>query len=130
MSPGKRFSPSAIVALKEALCSIYWFKRDLEGFLKNAVSDKSLVSSIDWNAYKRTIANDIVDMLLANQEKYTGDLTNLFYEITKMSNSSHLERLDGGKEKARVARESIEQLRDTIAIFIMCDRELKSVVCY
>ncbi|MBW1746566.1 MAG: hypothetical protein JRE64_11800 [Deltaproteobacteria bacterium] len=34
----KRLSSAAIVALKEALCSIYWYKADLRSFFQNSLA--------------------------------------------------------------------------------------------
>ncbi len=110
----KRLSPAAIVALKEALCSVYWYKADLRSFLSNSVSNKALVSSLNWENYKRQIVADLVDALTGNQDKHLGDLTKLCYEVTSISNFSHLEQLDGGQQKARRAKEAVEQLRQLV----------------
>jgi restriction endonuclease Mrr len=108
----KRLSPAAVVALKEALCSIYWYKADLRIFLTNCLTNKALVSSQNWETHKRQIVADIVDTLTADHEKYLGDLTRLCYEITtNIKDFSHLEQLDGGEQKARKARKAVVQLR-------------------
>lgn len=110
----KRLSPAAIVALKESLCSVYWYKADLRSFLSNSVSNKALVSSLNWENYKRQIVADLVDTLTGNQDRYLGDLTKLCYEVTSICNFSHLEQLDGGQQKARRAKEAVEQLRQLV----------------
>lgn len=38
----KRLSPVAINALKEALCQVYWYKKDLKTFLRNGLSQSQL----------------------------------------------------------------------------------------
>ena len=110
----KRLSPAAIVALKEALCSIYWYKADLRSFLTNCLSNTVLLSSLNWDNYKRQIVADLVDALTKGQDKHLGDLTRLCYEVTSINSFTHLEQLEGGAQKARRAREAVEQLRQLV----------------
>lgn len=114
MASKQRLSPAAIVALKESLCSIYWYKGDLRSFLTNCLSNKLMVSSINWDNYKRQIVADLVDLLTSDQERYLGGLTKLCYEVTSIKSFSHLEQLEGGAQKARHAREAVEQLRQLV----------------
>ena len=111
---GKRLSSTAIVALQDALCSIYWYKADLRSFLSTSLSDKTLVGSLNWNNYKRQIVADLLDELTQNQDQYLGDLTRLCYEVTNLRSFSHLEQLEGGEQKSRKARETVEQLRQLV----------------
>jgi hypothetical protein len=111
----KQISAIAIQVLKEALCSIYWYKADLRSFLQNCISDKTLVGSADWNGYKRQVTSDIVDALCSDQEKYLGDIRRLFHEVAKMDNFRHLEQLDDGRAKADRGRRAVEELRRVIA---------------
>jgi len=110
----KRLSVAAILALKEALCSIYWYKSDLRSFLSNCLTNDTLVSSLNWNNYKRQIVSDLIDALARDQERHLGSLTKLCYEVTSVTSFSHLEQLDGGEQKARRARDSVEQLRQLV----------------
>lgn len=111
---GKRLSPAAIVALKEALCSIYWYKSDLRSFLSNCTGNAALISTLNWDNYKRQVVADLVDVLVRDQEKHLGALTKLCYEVVSIQNFSHLEQLDGGVQKAQKAKESVEQLRQLV----------------
>ncbi len=110
----KRLSPAAIIALKEALCSIYWYKNELRSFLSNCLNDRGLVASLDWNAYKRQIVSDLVDILCDDQERYLSALTKLCYETINLKSFSHLKQLDGGEQKARRAEEAVSQLRELV----------------
>lgn len=110
----KRLAPAAIVALTDALSSVYWYKADLRSFLSSCLSDKALLGSLDWGAYKRQIIADLITTLTKNQEKYLGELTKLCYEVTSFTSFTHLEQLDGGDQKARRAREAVEQLRQLV----------------
>jgi len=111
MSSQKRLSPSAIIALKEALCSIYWYKSDLRSFLSNCTGNSAFIASLNWDNYKRQVVADLIDELTKKSEKHLGTLTKLCFEVTSLTSFSHLEQLDGGKQKARKAKEAVEQLR-------------------
>lgn len=107
----KRLSPAAIVALKEALCSIYWYKADLRSFLQQCLTNRTIFATLNWDNYKRQIVSDLVDNLCRNQDEHLGDLTRLCYEVCNISSFQHLEQLDGGTQKAERARSAVEQLR-------------------
>lgn len=110
----KRVSAVAVQALKEALCTIYWYKSDLRSFLQNCISDKSIVATADWESYKRQIVSDVVDALCTDQEKYLGDLRRLFHEVAQMESFKHLAQLDDGEKKAQRAREAVAQLKSIV----------------
>jgi hypothetical protein len=107
----KRLSPAATVALKEALCSVYWYKADLRAFLQQCLPNSLLPGALNWDNYKRQIVSDLVDRLAGNQDAHLGDLTRLCHEVCSIENFSHLEQLDGGAEKARRARNAVAQLK-------------------
>ena len=123
----KRLSPAAIQALKEALSSIYWYKRDLRSFLQNSIGDRRIVSSLDWDAYKRQIVSDLIDDLCANQDRNLGGLTRLCYHVTEMRSFPHLEQLDEGKQKAKKARDAVEHLRRLLDSHTETEREEKTI---
>lgn len=107
----KRLAPAAIVALKEALCSIYWYKADLRGFLQQCLPNRALVGSLNWNNYKRQVVSDLVDILVQDQDRYLRDLTGLCHEVCTLESFTHLEQLEGGVEKAARARSAVAQLK-------------------
>ncbi|HEX4076679.1 MAG TPA: hypothetical protein VHX49_14860 [Candidatus Acidoferrales bacterium] len=107
----KRLAPAAIVALKEALCSIYWYKADLRGFLQQCLPNRALVGSLNWNNYKRQVVSDLVDILVRDQDGYLRDLTGLCHEVCTLESFTHLEQLEGGVEKAARARSAVAQLK-------------------
>lgn len=110
----KRLSPSALIALKEALCSIYWYKSDLRSFLSNCTGNPTFISTLNWDNYKRQVVADLIEELTKDQDKYLGILTKLCYEVTSIKTFTHLEQLDGGEQKARRAKEAVEQLRQLV----------------
>jgi len=110
----KRLSAAAIVALKEALCSVYWYKPDLRSFLQNCLASSAVLATLNWDNYKRQIVADLIDYLCRNQDKHLGDLKRLCYEVCSISSFEHLERLEGGKQKAERAKTAVEQLKQLV----------------
>lgn len=110
----KRLSASAIVALKEALCSIYWYKADLRSFLQNSLASPTVLVILNWENYKRQIVADLIDYLCRNQDKHLGDLTRLCYEVCNISTFEHLKQLEGGEQKAERANAAVEQLKQLV----------------
>ncbi|MCB2384110.1 hypothetical protein KV201_18300 [Shewanella sp. SR1] len=110
----KQISPAGIMALKEALCSVYWYKSELRGFLQLCLSNPSILNKFNWENYKRQIASDIIDYLVVNQSSHLGDLTKICYEICKINDFSHLKSLDDGPQKVEKARSSVNQLKQLV----------------
>jgi len=107
----KKIAPAAIVALKDALSSVYWYKSDLRSFLSSTVANQSLLAMLNWEDYKRNIVAALVDYLAKRQEQYQGELVRLMSEVAAVSDFSHLERLDGGREKVLKAKGAVAALR-------------------
>ncbi|MCF7855904.1 MAG: hypothetical protein K9N51_13985 [Candidatus Pacebacteria bacterium] len=123
----KIVSATAVQALKEALCTIYWYKSDLRSFLHNTISDRAIVAHANWDGYKRQIVSDVVDSLCHDQEKYLGDIRRLFHEVAKMDSFRHLEQLDDGKAKAEKARAAVAELRRIVEIHDEATDEAKNI---
>jgi len=107
----KKIAPAAIVALKEALTNLYWYKGDLRSFLTSTLTNPVLLSRLNWNDYKRNIAGALISYLEQRQDEYQADLLKLMTEVARVDDFSHLERLEGGREKASTARASVQALR-------------------
>jgi hypothetical protein len=107
----KRLSPAAVVALKEALCAVYWYKADLRSFLQQCLSNPAILATLNWDNFKRQIVADLVDYLVNSQERHLGDLTRLCHEVCDVTTFRHLEQLDGGAQKAERARNAVDQLK-------------------
>lgn len=110
-SKKKVVAPAAINALTEALTNIYWYKSELRSFIMNTISDPSILAKLNWEEYKRNIVSSLINFLARHQETYQNDLLKLMSEVCKMNDFSHLERIEDGKEKAKLARKSVEALR-------------------
>jgi hypothetical protein len=76
----RRIAPGGLVALKRALVAIYWYKRDLRAFLRNALDDATVLSRLDWDDYKRNIVGNLVDYLAAGQPRTRDELLRLMSE--------------------------------------------------
>ena len=111
MTKNKKLNPVAIIALKEALSLIYWYKKDLRSFLVNALQNSAILAGVDWDDYKRNIADRVVETLARNEVHHKEELLRLFTAVSVIDDFSHLEHLDGGKEKAIRARKSIQALK-------------------
>jgi dGTP triphosphohydrolase len=107
----KRVSAPSVYALKEALCTIFWYKNDLRGFLRASISDPAVLNRADWTSYKRQIVSDIIDALVANQRKYQKDLEKLFEDVANMNSFRHLEQLEDGAKKVSAAKAAVADVK-------------------
>lgn len=123
----KTISPAAIIALKEALTNIYWYKSELRSFLTNTLSNPLLLSKINWEEYKRNIVGVVVDFLAKNQNQYQNDLIKLIREVCAIEDFSHLEKLEDGVEKAKLAKKSVEALKKMYFVHRSVDDEQKAI---
>ena len=109
--PTKKIASAAIVALREALTNLYWYKGDLRSFLTSTLTNSALVSHLNWGDYKRNIVGELIGFLERRQDDHQPDLLRLMTEVARVDDFSHLERLEGGKEKAAAARAAVRALR-------------------
>lgn len=111
----KVIAPAACVALKEALSSVYWYKSDLRSFLASTIANPNLLAPLNWTDYKRNIVGQLVDYMAKRQDQFQGELVRLMAEVARIDDFSHLERLEGGAEKAKAARQAVTALRKQTA---------------
>ncbi|MFZ7308585.1 hypothetical protein ACLSZU_09005 [Avibacterium avium] len=108
----KQLTPAALVALKDALTNIYWYKRDLKSFLLNSLPTNIQIHNIDWALTKREIISIIIDKLA--QKQYTEILIKLAQDICQFNNFEHLAHIDNSVEKIRLAKNSVNHLKQFI----------------
>lgn len=107
--------PAVIInRLIDALSYIFWYKRDLETFLKNSVSNKSVFLGVNWNDNKKKIVSEVIDNLLEDSSKNMGDIKKLLNEVSMVNNFSHLEHLEDGDNKVRLAKNAVSALKEEI----------------
>jgi len=108
----KKIDPEVLNCLKEALVSIYWYKPDLNTFLRGALTHTTLMGGINWTCDKKREAVDIViNRIAESPEKYQSDLMCLIASVCDMTEFEHLAHLEGGPEKVKRAKRSVELLK-------------------
>lgn len=126
MAHDKIISPQAIVALEKALSYIYWYKRDLKSFLYQIIGDDSgILAVIDWNDVKKNISARVVNMLVKNGGRTRNTLMQLIIAVSDFADFSHLEILEGGKEKAKTAQEAVKALRIHVSGYQKIQKDLE-----
>lgn len=92
MSINKTISASSILALKEALVTIYYRKKDLRQFIELTIENSAIVSTIDWtDNVKYESVSQLIDRMVKRQDFYQTDLLKLVQEVGNMNDFSHLE---------------------------------------
>jgi len=114
MLHSKRISAPVLLALKEALSNIYWYKDDLRKFLTVCLSDSFIIGLLNWDSPKRDVAWDVVDRLNKNEQANQSTLLHMMLEVSNMTDFSHLARLDGGEQKEKKARQAVKALQQQI----------------
>ena len=110
--PFKKVSPAALIALKEALAVIYWYKKDIRSFISYTIKNSAIVSTIDWqNSVKYHAVSELVDRMAARPDLYHDDLLSLFKEVANFTDFSHLKRCEDPEQKIRAAKEKVAALR-------------------
>ena len=108
----KTINPQAIVALQDALTTIYWYRTDLRNFLTSVLGNSPLLVGVNWNDYKRNIVQNLIQQMTRRQAHYRQELINLMTAAASMNDFTHLERLDDGQRKAANARRAVRVLRN------------------
>lgn len=112
----KKISAAVILSLKEALSVIYWYKGDLRKFLTVTIGDSPILGLLNWDDLKRNIAWELVDRLCKNEAANQAVLLHLIYQVSQITNFSHLERLENGEAKARAGKNAVQALRSQIGL--------------
>lgn len=110
----KALTPSVLIALKDALSKIYWYRKDTRGFIEYAIENKTIVSTISWDNPKYESVSILIDRMNKRPEIYYNDLIKLLYAVCNFDDFSHFDRLNkGDKEKyKRDAKSAVVGLRN------------------
>ncbi|MBS1703683.1 MAG: hypothetical protein JST12_18615 [Armatimonadetes bacterium] len=124
----KKVDPETLNCLKEALVASYWYKTDLNTFLRGALTDLTLLGGVNWDSHQKREAVDIVVNRIANSpEQYRADLAGLISGVCGMTDLSHLLRLEDGEKKAKRAKAAIEVLKTKAGTYrSMLEEEARS----
>lgn len=108
----KKFSPQAIMALKEALKHIYWRKKDLKDFVYHTIANKLILSTIDFqNERKEGSISKLIDRMLEREDIYHADILKLFDAVMNFDDFSHLNQWEDAKDKIAKAQGAVQGLR-------------------
>jgi hypothetical protein len=110
----KRIAPAALNALKEALTHVYWYKSDLRSFLTHCLADPALLARLDWTDFKRNIVTQLLESLARNEEVYQRQLLRLMAEVARITDFTHLARLEDGAQKVATAKAAVQALQGQI----------------
>jgi hypothetical protein len=124
---GKKIAPAALVALQDALTHIYWYKPDLRSFLASVIESPAILSHLNWDDRKRNIVRELVNYMSRNEVQFQADLVRLIVEVCRITDFSHLERLDDGAIKAKAARHAVAALRTLASSHVHLANELREV---
>ncbi|MFZ0168074.1 MAG: hypothetical protein WAL64_01475 [Candidatus Dormiibacterota bacterium] len=95
----KRVSPAILPPLKEALALSFWYKSDLQAFVRSCLPGNLIVAHLDWTGYKRNIVSQLVDGMAQEQHKYFEDLLRLLLATADITDPAHLRHIDDGQRK-------------------------------
>lgn len=93
----KKISPSALIALKDALSKIYWYKQDVRKFVEYTIKNDKITSTIDWiNNTKYESISQLIERMNNRSDVYINDILNLLYQVSNFDDFSHFDRLNKG----------------------------------
>ncbi|TWF39614.1 hypothetical protein FHW36_10551 [Chitinophaga polysaccharea] len=123
MNNGKKISPHAILALKEALSVIYWKKEDLQDFIKLTLENNAIVGTINWNVTKRESVKELIERMVNRQDIFKNDLMNLFFAVTDFDDYGNLAFWDEDGSKTKRAKDAVSKLRTLTKGYIEVTKE-------
>jgi hypothetical protein len=108
----KKVSPQALIALEDALSTIFHKKEDLKRYIEHAIDNSPIIATIDWQGnFKRTSVKELLDRLYANPVVYETCLFKLLEYTSNFDDFSHLKYWDADGKMTRNAQEAIKKLR-------------------
>lgn len=111
MNAKKKISPQAILALREALASIYWKKEHLRDFIKLSLDNSAIVATINWEGTKRDSIKELLERMINRRDIYDGDLMNLFLAVYDFIDFDNLDFWDEDGSKKKKAKQAVSNLR-------------------
>ncbi|WP_189303212.1 restriction endonuclease [Streptomyces cinerochromogenes] len=108
----QRIHPAAYGALTEALATVYWYKQDLAKFLRlRSTGHPELIAGLDFDAYKRVFADEFVDRLMADEDRYRDLTLAIMLEIAQMTAFPSLKRQSDAEKLLAQATEAVADLK-------------------
>lgn len=104
------YSADLLLALKDALSSVYWTKQDLRFFIEHTISHSEIVGYVDWSQTKYESCSQLIDYMAKRQQTYQNDIYSLLNRVVQMTDFAHLKRWENGEVLIKKARESVSRL--------------------
>ena len=111
------YPPDILEALKDALSSVYWYKRQMRSFMENARVPTSIILQQRWadpQEYKAIIADKVINALAKMDDDGIEAIRELNRRLIEMKDFSHLLKEDDGKRLKKIAEVNVERLRQLI----------------
>ena len=112
----KRISTEAYQALRDALAVVTWYKRPFQGLVTMSLRDSpELVAGLNFTSdTKRNVADELVQRLVAQEDRYQGVAVRFMLEIAAMTRFSDIEQLPEPDRTTRLAdaRQAVARLRE------------------
>ncbi|WP_329177269.1 restriction endonuclease [Streptomyces sp. NBC_01477] len=113
--PTKPISPAAYGALATALKHIFWYKDDLAGFIRRwAKGCPELLAGLNFSGYKWQTAEEFVDRLQADEDRYGKLAFNLMIEVAEMPSFPKLKRHEDADALIAEARDAVAALKGCV----------------
>jgi hypothetical protein len=108
----KRLSESAWDALLEALAVFYWYKSDLEAFLRAELAGApDLLAQLSFSTTKRQVAAQTVSLLRSQEGRYQPITIDLLVRLAGFDRRfPRLARLDDGQAKVVAAQAALDDV--------------------
>ena len=123
LSTATKISPQAILALKEALTVIFWKKEELQDFIKLAITQQTILGTINWTGTKREAVKELIDRMMSRPDIYQDDVMSLLFSVSDMDDFSHLKFWDEDGSKTRKAREAVKRVRSQTSGHVQITKE-------
>jgi hypothetical protein len=114
MAEPQRVSPNAVQALKDALSAAFWFKRDLRGYLSSALADEQLLAGVNWEDYKWSIVDVVINRMVQRPERYQTALVQLMVDVAAMQEFPKLRRHEDSERLTAEAADAVSRLRRVV----------------
>jgi hypothetical protein len=109
----KTISVQALIALKEALSTVFWTKKDLRSFIDLTIENTAIIATIDWSGNtKFESVSQLIDRMAKRQDLYLNDLLKLVQEVGNFEDFSHLNHWEDSVTKIKKAKEAVLKLRN------------------
>lgn len=111
----KRISTEAYQALRDALAVVTWYKRPFQALVTMSLRDNpELVAGVNFTDTKRNVADELVQKLVAQENRYQDVAIRFMLEIAAMTRFSDIEQLPEPDRTTRLAdaQQAVGRLRE------------------